>query len=162
MSELDLSGLSAFLGRHDVGLDCDWQLQFHFGVFRGREPDYAAQEAAASAMRAQLRAEPWGNPAGSDCILLHDEQLTAQYQRLGVAAFGTLPYPVHELFRPRPPAVAGRTAPHRLPRPQPTREGLRQLPLILRSLWTDWLAPGRAQLVLQTRHRGLRRDARRL
>ena len=85
------------------------------------------------------------------------EQLTVQYQRLGVAAFGTLPYPVHELFRPRQTLEwQGRTAPHRLPRPQPTRKGLRTTArIILRSLWTGWFAPGRAQLVLQTRHLGL-------
>ena len=159
MSELDLSGLSAFLGRHDVGLDCDWHLQFHFGVFRGREPDYATQEAAAMAMRASF-ARALGQ-SGRQRLHFYctTEQLTVQYQRLGVAAFGTLPYPVHELFRPRQ-IPSGRAAPLRIACLGHSRreKGYGQLPLILRSLWAGWFAPGRAQLVLQTRHLGPRRD----
>ena len=47
MSELDLWGLGAFLKSSGIGMDCDWHLQFHFGIFHGREPDYGAQRAAA-------------------------------------------------------------------------------------------------------------------
>ena len=159
MSELDLSGLTAFLGYHDPGLDCYWQLQFHFGVFRGREPDYAGQEAAAQIMRRSF-IKALGQSGRPDLrFYCTTEQLTAQYRRLGVGSFGTLPYPVHELFRPRPTAHAA-GAPLRIACLGHSRreKGYGQLPSIIRALWTDWLGPGRAQLVLQTRNKGLRRS----
>lgn len=162
-SELDLSGLTKFLGQSGAGLDCDWHLQFHFGVFRGREPDYDSQPGAAAAMRSSFAR----SLAQSGKQRLHfyctTEQLTVQYQRLGVATFRTLPYPVHELFRPQ--ADSHHAAP-------PLRiaclghsrreKGYAQLPQIVRALWAEWFAPGRAQLVLQTRHRATRRALARL
>ncbi len=157
-SELDLSGLTKFLGRSSVGLDCDWHLQFHFGVFRGREPDYDSQPRAAAAMRSSFAR----SLAQSGKQRLHfyctTEQLTAQYQRLGVAPFRTLPYPVHELFRPRADSHLA-APPLRIACLGHSRreKGYAQLPQIVRALWADWFAPGRAQLVLQTRHRATRR-----
>ena len=157
-SELDLSGLTAFLGRSAVGLDCDWHLQFHFGLFQGREPDYAAQVGAAAAMRSSIAKSL--SQSGKQRLHFYctTEQLTSQYRRLGVAEFVTLPYPVHELFRPRAAAHSS-AAPLRIACLGHSRreKGYAQLPRILRALWSDWFAPGRAQLVLQTRHRGPRR-----
>ena len=162
-SELDLAGLTAFLGRSGVGLECDWHLQFHFGVFQGREPDYAAQESAAAAMRASFSRAI--SQSGKQRLHFYctTEQLTTQYQRLGVAAFATLPYPVHELFRPRPSRQLA-AAPLRIACLGHSRreKGYAQLPQILRALWRDWFAPGRALLVLQTRHRRPRRALERL
>ena len=68
--------------------------------------------------------------------------------------FATLPYPVHELFRPRA-APDGTGAPLRIACLGHSRreKGYAHLPRLLRTLWSDWFAPGRAQLVLQTRHR---------
>ncbi len=157
-SELDLSGLTAFLGRSGAGLDCDWHLQFHFGVFHGREPDYPAQATAEEAVRRSFLRSLSQSGAQRLHFYCTTEQLTAQYRRLGVAAFTTLPYPVHELFRPR--AVAhSPAAPLRIACLGHSRreKGYVQLPEVLRSLWSDWFAVGRAQLVLQTRHRRPRR-----
>lgn len=162
-SELDLSGLAKFLGQSGIGLDCDWHLQFHFGVFRGREPDYDAQPGAEEAMRnsfARSLAQSGQQKLHFYCTT---EQLTAQYRRLGVATFRTLPYPVHELFRPT-------AHPHESALPlriaclghSRREKGYAQLPLVVRTLWAEWFAPGRAQLVLQTRHRGSRRTLARL
>jgi hypothetical protein len=162
-SELDLWGLAAFLGRSGVGLDCHWHLQFHFGVYQGREPDYPSQEGAA----AQMRASFTKSLSHSENRRLHfyctTEQLTRQYRRLAVGNFTTLPYPVHELFRPRA-AARGKAAPLRIACLGHSRreKGYGQLPQVLRTLWNDWFAPGRAQLVLQTRRRGPRRTLERL
>jgi hypothetical protein len=161
-SELDLLGLADFLGHSGVDLECDWHLQFHFGVFQGREPDYAAQQSAAAAMRASFAMAL--RQAGRQRLRFYctTEQLTAQYQRLGVAEFATLPYPVHELFRPRTSRI--NALPLRIACLGHSRreKGYVQLPLILRELWTEWFAPRRAQLLLQTRHRGPRRQLQRL
>jgi hypothetical protein len=157
-SELDLAGLSAFLAQSTGGLDCHWHLQFHFGVYRGREPDYAAQGDAAAAMRESFVHSLRQVGRRSLHFYCTTEQLTVQYQGLGVARFTTLPYPVHELFRPRMISRSP-TAPLRVACLGHSRreKGYGQLPRILRALWGDWFAPGRAQLVLQTRHRASRR-----
>jgi hypothetical protein len=161
-SELDLSGLTDYLGRPEVRLDCDWHLQFHFGVFRGREPDYAAQESAATAMRDSIAAALEKVAGRSLHFYCTTEQLTGQYQRLAVAQFATLPYPVHELFRPR--SSGSGATPLRVACLGHSRreKGYAQLPQILQELWKDWFAPRRAQLLLQTRHRAARRRLERL
>jgi len=151
MSELDLWGLAAFLRGSAPAVRAKWHLQFHFGVYYGREPDYAAQAGAAQAMRASLAGAL--RLAGELPLHLHctTEALTQQYRSLGVGAFTTLAYPVHELFRPRPEAAR---APLRIACLGHSRreKGYGQLPPILRALWTDWFGAGRAQLVLQTHH----------
>ena len=157
MSELDLWGLASFLRQSAAGANCHWHLQFHFGVYYGREPDYDAQAEAARAMRDSLAGAL--RLAGAQRLSLHctTEQLTIQYRRLGVASFTTLPYPVHELFRPR---ARPATAPLRIACLGHSRreKGYAQLPPLLRELWRDWFGPGRAQLVLQTHHRRERRE----
>jgi len=161
VSELDLLGLSAFLGKSGIGADCDWHLQFHFGIYVGREPDYAAQSHGATLMRtAMAQALRQSGPQRLH-FYCTTEQLTSQYRRLGVAPFETLPYPVHELFRPREPGAGDAPdAPLRIACLGHSRreKGYGQLPHVLRELWRDWFAPRRAQLVLQT-HRGAQRRA---
>jgi hypothetical protein len=144
-------------------LDCDWHLQFHFGVFHGREPDYPAQATAAEAVRRSFAESLRQSGPQRLHFYCTTEQLTVQYRRLGVAAFTTLPYPVHELFRPRA-AEPDPAAPLRIACLGHSRreKGYGQLPQVLRALWSDWFAVGRAQLVLQTRHRRPRRALKRL
>lgn len=162
-SELDLSGLTKFLGCSGTGLNSDWHLQFHFGIFQGREPDYDLQPGAAASMRSSVIQSLEQSGKQRLHFYCTTEQLTTQYQRLRVATFKTLPYPVHELFRPR--AIPGdATAPLRIACLGHSRreKGYAQLPEIVRALWNEWFAPGRAQLVLQTRHRATRRALERL
>ena len=158
-SELDLAGLSSFLTASHAGLEQSWHLQFHFGVFYGREPDYAVQGAAAERMRAALAAALQPLAAWKLQCYCTTEQLRAQYQRLGVASFTTLPYPVHELFgaarvnpRPSTPARIACLGHSR------REKGYQLLRPLLRELWPDWFASGRAQLLLQT-HRPAQRRA---
>jgi len=161
MSELDLWGLSAFLKSSGIGMDCDWHLQFHFGIFNGREPDYGAQRTAAEAMRDSLGGAL--RQSGAQRLHFHctTQQLTTQYQSLGVARFATLPYPVHELFEPRPGPQA---APLRIACLGHSRreKGYGQLPPLLRALWDEWFGRARAQLVLQTHHPRQRRGLEQL
>lgn len=157
-SELDLAGLSSFLASSRTGLDLSWHLQFHFGVFYGREPDYAAQRAAAGRMRTALSAALQPLAAWNLQCYCTTEQLSAQYRRLGVASFTTLPYPVHELFS-APRTVRGPSIPARIACLGHSRreKGYQLLTPLLHELWSDWFATGRAQLVLQTHRRGQRR-----
>lgn len=162
-SELDVGGLARFLqsrsmpGTANYG-DVDWHLQFHLGPFKGREPDYPAQDAAREAMREVFVEALARVPGHRIHLYCTNEQLTAQYERLLAAPFSTLPYPVHPLFLEKPPSHSA-APPVRIACLGHNRreKGYRQLPRIVAALWQDYLSQGRAQLVMQTRRRDLQR-----
>lgn len=150
-SELDLAGLAKFLRHGDAPASVRWHLQFHFGIFKGRDPDYAQQAAAGLAMRESLATALHGLDHLRLGFYCTTEALTRQYQLLNVARFATLPYPVHQLFgAPQSLRLA----------PQPARiaclghsrreKGYRHLPQLLSGL-REYLNTGLARLVLQTR-----------
>ena len=157
-SELDLQGLALFLESRPLNRTVNWHLQFHVGIFSGRDPEYAAQAPRREAMRRIFREALQRIPQHRVYLYCTTEQLTAQYQRLDVAAFHTLPYPVHPLFRETPlPERPGHPARIACLGHSRREKGYRQLPAVVRSLWADYLKPGRAQLLLQTRRRDLRK-----
>lgn len=151
-SELDLAGLAHFLRRQTTAAGVHWHLQFHFGIFDGRDPDYPQQIAAADAMRNALRAAMRGIEHCQLSFYCTTDALTRQYRLLGVGEFNTLPYPVHELFS-RPLPLRPTPLPARIACLGHSRreKGYSELPRLLAQL-RDHLADGRARLVLQTRH----------
>lgn len=157
-SELDLEGLGLFLQSRADCRGVNWHLQFHLGIFRGRDPDYSAQRADTETMRQVFQGALDALTEHRVRLYCTTEQLSAQYARLGVAEFRTLPYPVHPLFREnhalRPAHEPARIACLGHSRRE---KGYRELPVIVRSLWNDYLRTGRAQLLLQTRRLDLRR-----
>lgn len=158
-SEVDLEGLAIFLRTSGATyLDVTWHLQFHLGIFRGRDPDYANQVTERDAMRTVFLNALQRVPEHRLHLYCTTPQLAAQYQLLGVAPFGALPYPVHPLFR-QPPEHEEFGGPARIACLGHSRreKGYRELPIVVRKLWRDYLSKGRAQLVMQTRRRDLRR-----
>ncbi len=94
----------------------------------------------------------------SHSFVLHDAKLSAQYEYLDVAPFHTLPYPVHPLFLlPTPPKSSSDSVRIACLGHSRREKGYRELPIVVRKLWNDYLSKGRAQLVMQTRRRDLRR-----
>lgn len=158
-SEVDLEGLATFLQSGPIEYrGVQWHLQFHLGVFEGRDPDYPEQKASRDFMRDiflhALRRVP-SHPVHFYCTT---QELTAQYQFLDVAAFHTLPYPVHPLFLvPSPPKTSGDSVRIACLGHSRREKGYHELPVVVRKLWGDYLSKGRAQLVMQTRRRDLRR-----
>jgi hypothetical protein len=160
-SELDLAGLAAYLRSARPDPRIDWHVQFHFGIFQGRDPDYPAQSAAEEAVREIFRTAL----AGLAGLRLHyyctTEPLRAQYQRLAVAPFQTLPYPVNSDLRASvlPTASARSTGPIRIACLGHSRreKGLGALTDVITSLWNAYLRDGRAQLLVQTSRRRPRR-----
>ncbi len=164
-SEIDLAGLSAFLRAHRAFPAVDWHVQFHFGIFQGRDPDYAAQTAAEHALREIFRSALAGLEDLSLRCYCTTEALTAQYRRLGVTGFETLPYPVNVDLRAAPPlGPAAATAPDSGPvriacLGHARREkGLTALAAVIDGLWGAYLRDGRAQLLVQTHRRRARRE----
>ncbi len=165
-SELDLTGLGHYLRSDPAAAQAAWHVQFHFGIFRGRDPDYPAQSAAAQTLRAIFRSVQDGLDGVQLRFYCTTGILTDQYQQLGVAPFATLPYPVYVRMRtaPLPIPAPGDGLPARIACLGHARreKRLNDLPALVRRLWSGTLRDGHAQLVLQTHRRSARRELARL
>jgi glycosyltransferase involved in cell wall biosynthesis len=158
-SELDLEGLARFLQSAPAEYRrVHWHLQFHLGIFHGRDPNYPAQRASRDFMREIFLHALSRIPDHSIHLYCTTRELTAQYQYLDVAPFHTLPYPVHPLFLlPVPPKKADDSVRIACLGHSRREKGYHELPIVVRKLWSSYLSKGRAQLVMQTRRRDLRR-----
>ncbi|HEY6563346.1 MAG TPA: hypothetical protein VIY86_02515, partial [Pirellulaceae bacterium] len=154
ISEIDLAGLARFLRSHPTTRLADWHLQFHFNLYHGREPDFARQ----SGMRDHLRRV---FAQALEQIPLHrihfyntTEQLTAQFDCLGVAKFHTLPYPVNAALSGQSQIPATDRAPHPLRitslGAMRTEKKSQDLTELLGPIWKSHFESGRCQLVLQS------------
>jgi glycosyltransferase involved in cell wall biosynthesis len=156
-SEIDLEGLAMFLqGAPAAYRRIHWHLQFHLGIFEGRDPDYADQRPRREFMREMFLHALTRVPEHHIHLYCTTRELTAQYEYLGVAPFHTLPYPVHPLFLlPTAPKTSSDQVRIACLGHSRREKGYRELPIVVRKLWTDYLSKGRAQLVMQTRRRDL-------
>ncbi|GFE84017.1 hypothetical protein GCM10011487_60170 [Steroidobacter agaridevorans] len=158
-SEIDLEGLTMFL--EDAPAEyrrVHWHLQFHLGIFEGRDPDYAEQRPRREFMREIFRHALARAPDHHIHLYCTTRELSAQYEYLDVAPFHTLPYPVHPLFLlPTPPKSSNDSVRIACLGHSRREKGYRELPIVVRKLWNEYLSKGRAQLVMQTRRRDLMR-----
>jgi len=158
-SELDVEGLVRFLeGAPAEYRDVQWHLQIHLGIFEGRDPDYPRQQASRDFMREIFLHALSRVPNHHIHLYCTTRELTAQYQYLDVAPFHTLPYPVHPLFLlPTPPKTSSDSVRIACLGHSRREKGYHELPIVVRKLWSNYLSKGRAQLVMQTKRRDLRR-----
>jgi glycosyltransferase involved in cell wall biosynthesis len=159
VSEIDVEGLAMFLQSAPASYrGIHWHLQFHLGIFEGRDPDYAEQRASREFMREIFLHALERIPEHPIHFYCTTRELTAQYEYLDVAPFHTLPYPVHPLFLlPSAPKTSSDSVRIACLGHSRREKGYRELPIVVRKLWRDYLSKGRAQLVMQTRRRDLRR-----
>jgi hypothetical protein len=151
LSELDLLGLARFLSEGTTPLDLQWHLQFHYNIFDGREPDFIHQADRLQAMRAVF-GQAWPELSRRRVRFYNTTpQLTAQYDRLGLAKFETLPYPVNPAFH-LPRELKKKSGPLRVTIAGAIRaeKGAADLADVLRQGWNDLFLPGKAQLVVQS------------
>lgn len=158
ISELDLAGLVQFLRATPETRLADWHLQFHFDVFDGRPPEYESQTQRGELLRDEIRCSLAQVPAHRLHCYNTTEPLTLQYNRLSVAPFQTLPYPVRPAFRPTD-RYGETTRPVRITLAGYFRreKGRQHLTQLIRELWPEFLSTGQAQLVIQCRRSQLNR-----
>jgi glycosyltransferase involved in cell wall biosynthesis len=160
LSELDLGGVVRFLEATPSTHVADWHLQFHYNIFDGREPEFDSQHDKLDVMREAFEAALARTPKHKLHFYNTTEQLSAQYNRMGLAQFRALPYPVNEvLFRPSAEASAGDSAEIEIT-PRPLRiaclgairpeKGAKELAGVVEALWDSHFLPGRCQLVVQS------------
>jgi hypothetical protein len=152
LSELDLLGLAQYLAHDDRTRRADWHLQFHYPIFTGCEPDYLSQDE---------RTEPLKRIYNQAVTLAADhrlhfyttsDHLTAQQNRLGVAPFQTLPYPVNPILQTGRDQPAERNGPLRIAYLGDARreKGYQLLPRLIQRLWRDYVATDRVRFVVQS------------
>jgi len=152
ISPTDLAGLVRFFRSTPEASQVHWHLQFHFKIYAGMEPDYPQQDERLDGVRQIFRDCLAAMPAEKLHFYTTTDQVTRQYNRLGMVPFQTLPYPVDPAFH----LAAGDRRERRTLRAT-CLGGLRQekgpsnLPLVLQRLWDDYFETGRLQLVVQSR-----------
>jgi len=145
--------LARFLQGEPATRAVDWHVQFHFSIFHGREPDYPLQAEKLGWLRQHLAATL--ARIGGHRVHFHNtsDTLVRQYNRLGIARFAELPYPINPAFHTQRIEQRDASRPLRITcaggvRPE---KGLQGLADLARQLWADGLAQGSAQLVVQAK-----------
>jgi hypothetical protein len=154
LSQDDLIGLLAFFrANEDAARNARWHLQFHFSLYDGRQPDYAAQDARLAQMRRLFQAAARALPRGCLRFYATTDILASQFNRLGGARFEALPYPVNPelLTRARKPIATG--LPLRVTCAGGVRveKGTGDLYRAISPLWDEYVETGRLQLVVQAK-----------
>ncbi|HEV3417740.1 MAG TPA: hypothetical protein VG056_13025, partial [Pirellulales bacterium] len=152
LSELDLLGLAQYLAHDDRTRRVDWHLQFHYPIFTGCEPDYLSQDARAEPLR-RIYNQAVTLAAGHRLhFYTTSDHLTAQQNRLGVAPFQTLPYPVNPILQTGRDQSAERNGPLRIAYLGDARreKGYQLLPGLIQRLWRDYVATDQARFVVQS------------
>ncbi len=151
-TEVDLMGLRPVLmnNRHA----CSWHLQLHFNFFDGRAPDYVSQTDTFEAMQCWLQRALTGIAKRRLYFYSTTTQLSDQYNRLSVAEFQTLPYPVNLNLRRETEHTAG--SPLRVTCAGVIRaeKGQKNLVQVVHQLWSDYVGNGRMKLVVQSNKSG--------
>lgn len=170
MSDMDLLGLVRYLRDHAESATADWHLQFHFSVFCGRDPDYPAQDGNIAALKRRMAGALARIPRHRLHFYTTTDELRRQFDRLNVARFETLPWPVGRQFQgdhhaeqcPRSlresalfRGAKGDNFPLRVLCAGAVRreKGSDQLGTLAQSLWDGLLQPGKAQLLFQLGHK---------
>ena len=157
ISEFDLAGLVACLREWPAAQEVHWHLQFHFGIFEGREPEYEAQAERATAMREQLAQSMAQLPGQRVYLYNTTDQLAAQYNRLGIGHFQALPYPVSSDLQHSDEDANVSTLRVTCAGHLRREKGRHQLSELVEQLWPARLSTGQLQLVLQCQPARLRR-----
>ncbi len=147
-TEVDLMGLRPVLMRNRHA--CSWHLQLHFNFFDGRAPDYGSQADSFEAMQCWFQQALKGVATRRLYFYNTTSQLSDQYNRLGVADFQALPYPVNLSLRRETEHTAG--SPLRVTCAGVIRaeKGQKNLVQVVHQLWNDQIRNGRMKLVVQS------------
>lgn len=146
LSAIELMGLASMLqGKPAAG---SWHLLFRRDIFRGREADYGGQDWRVAGLRNSLQVS-MAKLQGHDIRFYTDtDELTRQYNMLGMAPFRTAPIP----HTHTPVATVANRKPLRLIYVGDARaeKGYHWIPRIVNDLWDDYVATGRISFHLQS------------
>jgi hypothetical protein len=147
ISEHDLSGLADYLGDKRQALGASWHFLFRRNIYEGRRAEYAAQDAQLENLRLIFERVERGALYGCSFFYTDTEELSEQWERLGIFRFHTLPIP-HTY-------ASTDTIPHRGPLrltylgDARAEKGFPLLPELVAALEWEYMRTGKARLVAQ-------------
>ncbi len=154
-SELELMGLAAYLCNHPRTNQIRWHILFHFNVFNGWPSNYAAQFPTAQLVRRCFVSALARVPYHDISFYTTTAELADQYNRLKVASFAQLSYPVNDRFAqpvsPKAACVEG-PKPMRITLAGAIRREKRQCHVaqsIVNELWEQLFATRQVEMQIQ-------------
>ena len=100
VSELELMGLAIFLANAPWTQPATWHLQFHYNLFDGRTPEFEFQTSVLGKVRGCFLAALSRIPDHDLHFYCTAQELVEQFEKLKVARFTQLPYPINSSFAP--------------------------------------------------------------
>lgn len=147
ISEHDLNGLTGYLNRTRQGLEASWHFLFRRNIYAGAKADYATQDPGLEDMRIVFERVQQSVLADRSFFYTDTEELTEQYDRLGIFRFHTLPVPhtyqLSDRIRHGGPLRLTYLGDAR------TEKGFPLLPELTESLENEYLVNGKVRLALQ-------------
>jgi len=155
LREFDFVALARFLRDNPESRQPAWHVQFHFNILDGSESDHAGQEGRLRRLRRRFATAAALIPDHRLQLYCTTERLAEQYNRMGVARFAPLPYPVRRGLSPAEGRV--HDGPLRVTCAGSVRleKGRADLARLVRRLFPALEADGRLQLVIQTDRKSL-------
>jgi hypothetical protein len=149
----ELLGFLGYLQKEPDSKLASWHMLFRRNVYSGREPEYWRQDENLRFLRNTLLHFTQSLEGHRIFFYTDTEELTSQYNRLGISAFNTLPVP-HTVSassdepgahgKDNSPLVATYLGDAR------TEKGYNFLPQIINDLWSNYVLPGKVRFVLQS------------
>jgi hypothetical protein len=148
-SGVEMMGIGKFLARHPQACQPSWHVLYRRDLYRGRVADYGRQEEKQQDLRRTFRAfEKVVQGRARIYYYTDTEELTAQYNRLGVGLFSTVPIPhTHE-----PPPATRRDGPLRVTYvgDSRTEKGYAWLPHLILDLAGDYAGKDALEFAVQS------------
>jgi glycosyltransferase involved in cell wall biosynthesis len=151
LSEVEMRGLLRYFRKDPNSTQVTWHLVFRRNIYTGRESEYLQQEEGLRPLKVSFHKFFEGLNGQKIFCYTDTKRLTAQYNRLQVAQFQTLPIPIDKELQ---------NASHRTYVKAPLRiiylgdarqeKGYHYLPHIVQDLWTDYVETGRVTFVFQS------------
>jgi hypothetical protein len=154
LHESEVLALARLFRRDPATARIDWHWQFHFRLFPGREPDYAAQLPRAENVRAAL-AEIAALPNARVKAYCTTERLAEQYRQLETVPFRVLSWPINpDLFAKRPPRDPEQPLRLGVPGCVRAEKGTQHLVRVLQGMEREFLETREVQFLLQSHRLG--------
>lgn len=151
LNDAELRGLLHYFQENPRSRHATWHLLFRRDIYKGYDPEYPGQDRGVQPLRNTFQ-QFRQRLAGQQVFFYTDtDELSAQYNRLGVFDFRTLPVPVgseYQVVQPQPRAE-GRLQITYLGDAR-TEKGYHYLPRLAQDLASGYLKTGRVTMRLQS------------
>ncbi|HEX5445131.1 MAG TPA: hypothetical protein VFW87_14930 [Pirellulales bacterium] len=147
----EMLGLRLLFERSPAARQPTWHLLFRRNIYAGRDSEYAAEDESLRGLRNAFRRFQERLHGVRVYFYTDTDQLTEQYNRLGVVPFTTLPVPVDAAYRAGA-ADAGDNGTLEIAYAGDARpeKGYHHLPRLVQDVWHDCVANGKASFRIQS------------